>query len=100
MATANWPPRFLISTGYRLLATLFRRRIDMNTWLALDVGGANIKAAHTSGAARALPFELWKRPDELAPVLSGLVRTFPDARWLALTMTAERCDCYATKTEG
>ena len=33
-------------------------------WLGFDVGGANIKAAHSSGQARSLPFELWKRPDE------------------------------------
>jgi (4-(4-[2-(gamma-L-glutamylamino)ethyl]phenoxymethyl)furan-2-yl)methanamine synthase len=70
------------------------------TWLALDIGGANIKAAHTSGAMRMLPFELWKRPDELSQVLRSLVSTFPRAERLALTMTAELCDCYATKSEG
>ena len=42
--------------------------------LALDVGGANIKAAHGSGSARTLPFELWKRPDELGRVLDALGR--------------------------
>ena len=47
---------------------------DMHeSWIALDVGGANIKAAHTAGPARTLPFELWKRPDEFeaCPGLSG-----------------------------
>jgi (4-(4-[2-(gamma-L-glutamylamino)ethyl]phenoxymethyl)furan-2-yl)methanamine synthase len=70
------------------------------SWLALDVGGANIKAAHTSGAVRVLPFELWKRPEELTPVLSTLVGAFPPAQRFALTMTAELCDCFATKSEG
>lgn len=69
-------------------------------WLALDVGGANIKAAHSSGQARTLPFELWKRPDELGQVLAVLAAAFPAADRLALTMTAELCDCYPTKSDG
>lgn len=69
-------------------------------WIALDIGGANIKAAHESGQARTLPFELWKRPDELAQVVGRLAATFPPSGRVALTMTAELCDCYATKTVG
>jgi probable H4MPT-linked C1 transfer pathway protein len=69
-------------------------------WLALDVGGANIKAAHSDGQARSLPFELWKRPDELPRILAGLVSTFPPPDRVALTMTAELCDCYSTKAVG
>jgi probable H4MPT-linked C1 transfer pathway protein len=69
-------------------------------WLALDVGGANIKAAHSSGQARTLPFELWKRPDELQDVLGALAATFSPCDRLALTMTAELCDCYPTKVVG
>ena len=70
------------------------------TWLALDVGGANLKAAHSSGQSRALPFELWKRPDELPRALGSLVATLPAADRVALTMTAELCDCYPTKAVG
>jgi probable H4MPT-linked C1 transfer pathway protein len=70
------------------------------SWLALDVGGANIKAAHTAGSARTLPFELWKRPDELSQVLAALAATFPPCDNVALTMTAELCDCYPTKQVG
>ncbi len=69
-------------------------------WLALDIGGANIKAAHTTGQARTLPFELWKRPEELPRVLESLVATFPPFERIAVTMTAELCDCYPTKAEG
>jgi probable H4MPT-linked C1 transfer pathway protein len=69
-------------------------------WMALDVGGANIKAAHSAGLARTLPFELWKRPDELGQVLAALAATFPACDRLALTMTAELCDCYPTKAVG
>jgi hypothetical protein len=71
-----------------------------DSWIALDVGGANIKAAHASGPARSLPFELWKRPDELSSVLAALLATFPTSERMALTMTAELCDCYPTKAVG
>ena len=43
---------------------------DTRRWLALDIGGANIKAAHSREQSRTLPFELWKRPDDLAPALT------------------------------
>jgi probable H4MPT-linked C1 transfer pathway protein len=74
--------------------------LPSDSWLGLDVGGANIKAAHSSGPARSLPFELWKRPDELARVLTALAGTLPPAGRVALTMTAELCDCYPTKAHG
>jgi len=70
------------------------------SWLALDVGGANLKAAHSSGQARSLPFELWKQPDELTRSLATLASTLPAADRVALTMTAELCDCYLTKAVG
>lgn len=69
-------------------------------WIGLDIGGANLKAAHTSGDTRVLPFELWKRPEELPRVLAMLVSALPPADRLALTMTAELCDCYDSKAEG
>jgi probable H4MPT-linked C1 transfer pathway protein len=47
-----------------------------------------------------LPFELWKRPDELSQVLAALAATFPPCDRVALTMTAELCDCYRTKSVG
>jgi probable H4MPT-linked C1 transfer pathway protein len=70
------------------------------SWLALDVGGANLKAAHSSGQVRSWPFELWKRPDELPRNLATLASTMPSADRVALTMTAELCDCYPTKAVG
>jgi probable H4MPT-linked C1 transfer pathway protein len=71
-----------------------------DAWLALDVGGANIKAAHDCGSATYHPFPLWKRPGDLPAVLARVIRTFPPFARVALTMTAELCDCYATKAEG
>jgi (4-(4-[2-(gamma-L-glutamylamino)ethyl]phenoxymethyl)furan-2-yl)methanamine synthase len=70
------------------------------TWLALDIGGANLKAAHSSGQARTLPFEVWKRPEELPQAIARLIQILPPADRVALTMTAELCDCYPTKSVG
>jgi uncharacterized hydantoinase/oxoprolinase family protein len=64
------------------------------SWLGLDLGGANIKAAHSSGMARSSAFELWKRPDDLGREVAAMASTFPAHDRVALTMTAELCDCY------
>ena len=72
----------------------------MKNWLALDVGGANLKAAHSAGQVRTIPFELWKRPEDLPRLIQALGSTFPPFDHVALTMTAELCDCYATKSRG
>ena len=68
--------------------------------LGLDVGGANLKAAHTDGAARSRPFALWKNPGGLADALRGLVAETPAADVLAVTMTGELCDCFESKRQG
>jgi (4-(4-[2-(gamma-L-glutamylamino)ethyl]phenoxymethyl)furan-2-yl)methanamine synthase len=68
--------------------------------LGLDVGGANLKAAHTAGMAVSRPFALWKQPTALAGRLRDLVAEFPPAGRVAVTMTGELCDCFATKREG
>jgi (4-(4-[2-(gamma-L-glutamylamino)ethyl]phenoxymethyl)furan-2-yl)methanamine synthase len=69
-------------------------------WIALDVGGANIKIAHSEGAARTVPFEVWKRPDELGLAIATALATLPWSNQVAVTMTAELCDCYPTKQIG
>ncbi len=68
--------------------------------LALDVGGANLKAAHSGGVARSRPFALWKTPAALPDALRDLLRDWPPFDLLAVTMTGELCDCFATKREG
>ncbi len=73
---------------------------DDNPWIALDIGGANIKIAHSEGAARNVPFEVWKRPDELGHAIATAVATLPWSDQVAVTMTAELCDCYPTKQVG
>lgn len=71
----------------------------MNT-LGLDIGGANIKAVHTAGVCRSQAFALWKEPDKLTEQLALLAGQMPRFDRVALTMTAELCDCFATKHEG
>jgi probable H4MPT-linked C1 transfer pathway protein len=72
-----------------------------SAWLGLDIGGANLKAARADGSARTVPFELWKQPKELPRRLAALVAAM-DGRGdrLAVTMTAELCDCYPTRAFG
>lgn len=74
--------------GYRLEA------------LGLDIGGANLKAAHRDGTARTVPFALWKDPERLLPELTRLCASMPDHTRLAVTMTGELCDCFETKRAG
>ncbi|MBI3823511.1 MAG: H4MPT-linked C1 transfer pathway protein [Planctomycetes bacterium] len=68
--------------------------------LGLDIGGANLKAAHVGGAARSIAFPLWKHPDRLATALADLCATMPAYDCLAITMTGELCDCYESRREG
>jgi probable H4MPT-linked C1 transfer pathway protein len=75
-------------------------RAKVPTVLGLDIGGANLKAATAAGRAISVPFALWKQPDALPAALAALVKEFPDPGELAVTMTGELCDCFATKREG
>jgi probable H4MPT-linked C1 transfer pathway protein len=77
----------------------------MQPVLGWDVGGANVKAAflEAPGARPRIverPFALWRDPTRLPDVLSDVAKATPGARRMAVTMTAELCDCYATKREG
>jgi len=68
--------------------------------LGLDIGGANIKAATSAGDATAMAFPLWKQPEQLSSAISDFVRRWPSCTSLAVTMTGELADCYASKAEG
>jgi probable H4MPT-linked C1 transfer pathway protein len=74
--------------------------LDDATWLALDVGGANLKAAHSHGAAWSRSFALWRDPERLTDELRHLCAGQPAFDALALTMTAELCDCFESKAAG
>ncbi len=73
------------------------------TDLALDIGGANIKAAwrNRSGlVTRNVPFALWAAPDELPGRLRSIIDHAAQPSRILLTMTAELCDCFETKRDG
>ena len=72
----------------------------MNHIVGLDIGGANIKAAHSDGKCRSRSFPLWKSPDTLAETLASLIGDWLPCVGMAVTMTGELADCFATKAEG
>ncbi len=70
------------------------------SWLGLDIGGANLKAATLDGQAESRPLPLWQRPAELAATLHELLAAAGPHENVAVTMTGELADCFATKAEG
>jgi probable H4MPT-linked C1 transfer pathway protein len=71
--------------------------------LALDIGGANTKAAWRQGTALrtvSRPFEVWRDRDALAAVLRAVAADAGQADAVAITMTAELSDAFRTKREG
>ena len=88
----------------------------MTPLLGWDVGGANVKCALLDGrrpemrvhvAERAFP--LWREPNRLPEVLGGMAREQTrvlsgappgGVTEMAVTMTAELADCFATKRDG
>lgn len=68
--------------------------------LALDIGGANIKAAHSDSWAASWPFALWRAPQDLPAKLADVIAEAPAFDELLITTTAELCDCFTNKREG
>jgi len=79
--------------------------------VGLDIGGANTKAAYISTDNGVISefktameyFPVWKNPEKLGAVLSGLRRAVSGSVKLdcvGVTMTAELSDAYRTKREG
>ena len=75
---------------------------ESSCWTGLDIGGANLKIADGRGRAASLSFALWRDPRGLAGAVATLLADFGTPRdWrIALTMTGELADCYATKADG
>jgi probable H4MPT-linked C1 transfer pathway protein len=68
--------------------------------LGFDIGGANLKAAHSSGRGMSVPFALWRDPALLPQALRRLRADMPPADVLAVTMTGELADCFESKQQG
>src|SRR3954463_8122425 len=75
----------------------------MQATLAMDIGGANTKAARLQGASLrtvSRPFEVWRDREALAAVLRSVAAEAGQADAVAITMTAELSDAVRTKREG
>jgi probable H4MPT-linked C1 transfer pathway protein len=68
--------------------------------LGLDIGGANIKWARSTGRGCMRPFALWKDPEHLGNILAEIIACESPFDWLAVSMTGELCDCFPTKRAG
>jgi (4-(4-[2-(gamma-L-glutamylamino)ethyl]phenoxymethyl)furan-2-yl)methanamine synthase len=73
--------------------------------LAIDIGGANTKAAWLDGGSLrtvSRPFEVWHDRDALPAVLREVAAEVAGgpAEAVAITMTAELSDAFRTKREG
>jgi (4-(4-[2-(gamma-L-glutamylamino)ethyl]phenoxymethyl)furan-2-yl)methanamine synthase len=76
-------------------------RMRAVTTLAVDIGGANTKAARLEGRSLrtvSRPFEVWRDPRGLSAVLRDIAGG--PACPTAITMTAELSDAFRTKREG
>jgi (4-(4-[2-(gamma-L-glutamylamino)ethyl]phenoxymethyl)furan-2-yl)methanamine synthase len=69
-------------------------------WLALDIGGANLKAADGQQYAHSQAFALWQKHRSLPDALRNLLSAAPRFDHLAVTMTGELADCFTTRSEG
>ena len=69
-------------------------------WVGLDIGGANLKAAHTSGWSNSISFAMWREYRSLAVSIAKLLEECPAFVGVAVTMTGELADCFATRAEG
>jgi len=72
----------------------------LGSWIAVDIGGANLKIADGQRLASSQAFSVWQHPDQLATALAELLAKAPSVQKIAVTMTAELADCFATKAEG
>lgn len=68
--------------------------------IGIDIGGANLKLSDGERHSLSHPFPLWRMPGQLAAAIGGLIREFERPSSLAVTMTGELADCFATKAEG
>lgn len=70
--------------------------------LGIDIGGANVKAATGTQATVALPFAMWRDWQSLHRCLARAATALdlPTPQALAITMTGELADCFASRAEG
>ncbi len=70
-----------------------------NSWLAFDIGGANIKAADGQGWSHSEPFAMWQEWKRLSDVVRHIQSLHPATHY-AVTMTGEIADCFPERNDG
>ena len=76
---------------------------SLSPWIGLDIGGANLKLAHSDAQAKwskSLPFAMWKQSASLAASLAQAIDDSPEFHGIAVTMTGELADCFSTRAHG
>ncbi len=79
--------------------------------LGIDIGGANLKLADDTGLCRSIAFPMWTEFGQLGFAVRKLIHDFANiplgrplagelGSELAVTMTGELADCFATRREG
>jgi (4-(4-[2-(gamma-L-glutamylamino)ethyl]phenoxymethyl)furan-2-yl)methanamine synthase len=66
--------------------------------IALDIGGANIKAADGLGWTKTEAFAMWRDWQRLVAALTGFITDAP--RRVVATMTGEIADCFPSRRAG
>lgn len=66
--------------------------------IALDIGGANVKAADGLGWSKSEPFAMWRDWQRLAAAVAHFLPVPP--RRIVATMTGEIADCFASRRAG
>lgn len=69
-------------------------------WLALDIGGANLKVADGRDYSLSYQFALWRDRSMLAQQIRTAISEAPPCDHLAVTMTGELADCFESKAAG
>ncbi len=69
-------------------------------WVGLDIGGANIKVCLAESNLFSLEFPLWQQQHALASQLGEILQDVPLDTGIAVTMTGELADCFASRADG
>jgi (4-(4-[2-(gamma-L-glutamylamino)ethyl]phenoxymethyl)furan-2-yl)methanamine synthase len=72
---------------------------DSRDVIALDIGGAAIKAADGVGWTRAEPFAMWREWERLPAALAAIIGS-RGRHAVVATMTGEIADCFADRPAG
>jgi (4-(4-[2-(gamma-L-glutamylamino)ethyl]phenoxymethyl)furan-2-yl)methanamine synthase len=75
--------------------------------IGIDIGGANLKLADSHGHCVSTSFAMWTEHERLGSAIVQLIQSFENQfnsptplTQLAVTMTGELADCFATRREG